>query len=1073
VNKSISLLLLLPAITFISNSTLADKPLEEDKPVAVEAQESSDSTAESSASEDSAMSTMTQTMSTVENQEMEEVVTTGIKSSLMDALEIKRNKIGVTEIITAEDVGKFPDGNIAEALARVSGIAIDRSNIEGSQVTVRGMGAQYNMVTLNGRQMPVAPGNYDGGRAYDFGAISSHGISRLEVYKTQNPALPSGGLGATINMVTAKPLETDNGGSFSALMMQDTTSVNGDETTPEFEFINSYKSNYNGLDWGVSVSGSYHYRTNREEGTNEMKWLNSNLNTPTFGPNVTDNSGGGINYRPQSFFLRYKDNERTRKNLATTFQVGNEKVVATIDYVYSGVDFSSNGNMFGSPLDIGYSTPYGAGIGMDNVTIDSNGVVTNLDIVGSGTNITQALTFDEDKTSNKSLGLNIKWNASDALTFSFDYHSSSAGFKGGNNDMGFANGSWSGYGDGQSFDNGNPYNQWAELTNLTFMANNTIPDYVPTTSVGFQGFARTVRDLEGVDMTSTTAHLRNNSKMSQLDQYQIIGKWENLSGSGSLVSIDFGYSQMDQTFTRVLRSNTLFAPIQDGASPGSLIWGPNFWTDSHFTKTSLTGFLGDSSDGMSVPYYMHIDYDDAVAGYSAGYWTAGATWDCDEGFPNCYGDPQDGARVDETTESLFIQAEFEGEFNTKPWKLVTSLRYEELGLETPQDYGVPTGTFIGTYGWGDGPYFQAGPNRSVTGNFSSNSEMLLPSFAFSIAPTDETVIRLSAGKTLARETLEKFSPNIQFPQFLNMQNPVHSATSGNAGLDPLVSTNLDLAFEYYYAEGSYVAVNFFKKDLEDFVGSSTTRTTFDGLHDVRYGLPGVGPADTTTQVFNFPNMATIDQYAFGSMDWWQTLMKIYVATVPGTSCTLDQRTWSDYFYYNSTTCVQSSSDLNPLMQFDVTRPENIYEGSIDGMEFALQHFFVGTNFGVIVNYTSIGGDTEASPTAQRNQSFELAGFGDSGNLSVFYEDNKVSARLSNNYRAETYVGFDEFNPLWVEARSQIDFSASYAVSDKTTLFVEGLNITDEEVRLYARYDNMLFLAQNHGPVYKAGFRVRF
>ena len=80
----------------------------------------------------------------------------------------------------------------------------------------------------------------------------------------------------------------------------------------------------------------------------------------------------------------------------------------------------------------------------------------------------------------------------------------------------------------------------------------------------------------------------------------------------------------------------------------------------------------------------------------------------------------------------------------------------------------------------------------------------------------------------------------------------------------------------------------FKKDLEDFVGSSTTRTTFDGLHDVRYGLPGVGPADTTTQVLNWPNMATIDQYAFGSMDWWQTLMKLYVATVPGTSCTLDQ-----------------------------------------------------------------------------------------------------------------------------------------------------------------------------------------
>ena len=106
-----------------------------------------------------------------ETAEVEEIVTTGIKSSLIDAIEIKRNKVGVTEIITAEDVGKFPDGNIAEALARVSGIAIDRSNIEGKEVSVRGMGAQYNMVTLNGRTMPVAPTEYAGGRAFDFGAI--------------------------------------------------------------------------------------------------------------------------------------------------------------------------------------------------------------------------------------------------------------------------------------------------------------------------------------------------------------------------------------------------------------------------------------------------------------------------------------------------------------------------------------------------------------------------------------------------------------------------------------------------------------------------------------------------------------------------------------------------------------------------------------------------------------------------------------------------------------------------------------------------------------------------------------
>ena len=1052
-------MLLLPAITLTSISAIADKPLDEDRPVAVEEQEStSESMIGTPVSEDSPITTMTTSMSSVENAKMEEVVTTGIKSSLMDALEIKRNKIGVTEIITAEDVGKFPDGNIAEALARVSGIAIDRSNIEGKEVTVRGMGAQYNMVTLNGRQMPVAPGDYDGGRSFDFGAISSHGISRLEIYKTQNPALPSGGLGATINMVTAKPLEVNNGGSFSALMMQDSTNVNGDDITPELEFINSYKSNYNGIDWGISISGSYHDRSNREETTNEIKWLNSNLNQPTFGPNLTDNSGGGINYRPQSFSLRYKDNLRERKNLATTFQIGNEKVVATIDYVYSGVEFSSSGNSVGSPLDIAYNTPYGAGIGLDNVTIDSNGVVTNLDIVGSGTNITQAVTWGENKTSNKSLGLNITWNPSDALTFTLDHHSSTAGFKGGNNEMGFANGSWSGYGDGQDATNGNPYNQWAELTNLTFIANNSIPDYIPTTSIGFQGGARTVRDLEGFDMSSTTAYLRNNSKLSKLDQYQITGQWENLSGNGSLVSINFGYSQIDQTFTRVLRSNTLFAPIQSGAAPGSLIWGPNFWTDSTFTKTSLTGLLGDSSDGMSVPYYMHIDFDDAVAGYSSGYWVNGATWNCAEGFPNCYGDPQDGARVDESTESLFVQAEFEGELESMPWRLTTSLRYEDLGLETPQSYSLPTGTFIGTYGWTDGPYFIKGPgSRDVLGSFVAESNIVLPSFAFSLATSENSVLRISAGKTIARSGLEKFSPNVVLPEFLDMQNPVHVATSGNPALEPLVSKNIDVAFEYYYAEGSYAAINLFRKDLEDFPGNSTSRTTFDGLYDVRYGSDGNPLTDV----------------AFGSMDWWVEMRANHQANVAGSACTGAQRSWSDWFFYEDTECVTSDSSINPLMQFDLSRPENIYEGTIDGAEVAIQHFFVGTNFGAVFNYTFINGDTKASPDAVRNETFELAGFGDSGNLSIFYEDNKLSARISNNYRAETYVGFDEYNPLWVEARSQIDVSATYSVSDNISLFVEGLNVTDSEVRLYARYENMLYLAQNHGPVYKAGFRVKF
>ena len=96
---------------------------------------------------------------------LEEVVVRGIRTSLEDAISIKRSNVGVMEAISAEDFGKFPEGNLAESLARVPGIAIDRSNVEGQRIAVRGFGPEFNLVTLNGRPMPPAPGVYEGGRS--------------------------------------------------------------------------------------------------------------------------------------------------------------------------------------------------------------------------------------------------------------------------------------------------------------------------------------------------------------------------------------------------------------------------------------------------------------------------------------------------------------------------------------------------------------------------------------------------------------------------------------------------------------------------------------------------------------------------------------------------------------------------------------------------------------------------------------------------------------------------------------------------------------------------------------------
>jgi hypothetical protein len=89
-----------------------------------------------------------------ENTELEEVVVTGIRGSLTSSMELKRDAQGVMDGIVAEDIGKFPDTNLAESMQRVSGVSIDRSLGEGSRVTVRGVGPDFNLVLLNGRQMP-------------------------------------------------------------------------------------------------------------------------------------------------------------------------------------------------------------------------------------------------------------------------------------------------------------------------------------------------------------------------------------------------------------------------------------------------------------------------------------------------------------------------------------------------------------------------------------------------------------------------------------------------------------------------------------------------------------------------------------------------------------------------------------------------------------------------------------------------------------------------------------------------------------------------------------------------------
>src|SRR5690349_14011778 len=199
--------------------------------------------------------------------ELDEVVVTGLRGSLKASMDLKRDASGVVDAITSEDIGKFPDTNLAESLQRITGVSIDRQNGEGGSVTVRGFGPNFNLVTLNGRHLPAAHvGTISGNpttvgaqgtsRSFDFSTLASEGVAGLEVFKTGNAAVPSGGIGATINIKTIKPLEAGNKASIGAKAVFDEGSDN--EVTPEVSGLMSWVNG--GETFGVSAFASYQDR---------------------------------------------------------------------------------------------------------------------------------------------------------------------------------------------------------------------------------------------------------------------------------------------------------------------------------------------------------------------------------------------------------------------------------------------------------------------------------------------------------------------------------------------------------------------------------------------------------------------------------------------------------------------------------------------------------------------------------------------------------------------------------------------------------------------------------------------
>src|SRR6187551_44728 len=468
--------------------------------------------------------------------QLEEVVVTGIRGSLQASMDLKRNASGVVDAISSEDIGKFPDTNLAESLQRITGVSIDRVNGEGSAITVRGFGPNFNLVTLNGRQLPAAhvgtitgnptnTGAQGTSRSFDFAALASEGVSALEVYKTGNAAVPSGGIGATINIKTIRPLDSGTRASIGLKAVMDEGGDN--KITPEVSGLASWANDDS--TFGIAAFASYQDRKTGVRGISveQFQFLNYSPTLPNFLPGaqvVNAPANGALIALPSNIGISEAKIERERINGMVTMQwAPSENTTPTADAMYTSNTLNQDNLVPGIWFSRQYS--YIEFDGSDIVATPTKLIEPIALPGGRGKDLFYANYYDNTKDDSLTIGLNLNHNFGGGWSMDFDAASSNSKSGGngpdGNNsirmNIAAAGAGWQGayYGGGSAT---------ATVGVLDNVAN-------------AHGNGNNVLDVP--DVSTQTFRTVKSSQETDTDQFNLSGAWDNEKGVSARFGVGF------------------------------------------------------------------------------------------------------------------------------------------------------------------------------------------------------------------------------------------------------------------------------------------------------------------------------------------------------------------------------------------------------------------------------------------------------------------------------------------------------------------------------------------------------
>lgn len=983
----------------------------------------------------------------------EEIVVTGIRASLEAAMDIKRESNGVVDAISAEDIGKFPDTNLAESLQRIPGVSIDRRNGEGSQVTVRGFGPTFNLVTVNGRQIATSDVNAVGGdqnvdfsratgRSFDFSNLASEGVSRLEVYKTGRAAIPSGGIGAAINVVTQRPLDgraEGLRGSIGAKALYD-TSNDGFKINPEVSGVVSWSDAEDRF--GVSLFGAYQKRDSAAASATSNDWNIAPFSSMPGrdAQTVITNAPTDPNQLvaiPNDSRYHYSESSRERINASGTMQFRPmENLTLTADALFAQNKISEERadqtNWFNRPFDA--------------VTFDDDPVVRTATFLQEGSRYTvKDMGFEQQyratKTQLQSYGLNANWEIAEGFTLNLDgNHSTSKSTPDARNG---ASSTLVSFGapviDAHSVD----YNGSIPLQNFTFNDQER----------GNRNGTLDIGDL-GTQVQRTNASRQSH----RINQFRADLTWE-LDGESRF---DVGTTYIDSKMT----SQRTQTQQQLGD------WGIGNVGD-------VAQFAGDLIEtyclSCKFDHYSPSSADIAFRGNAVDLYEAFA-----QGYAN---NPisitgSDYDRVREKIWSAYAQFSWKGDLAGRRAGLVAGVRWENTKVDSFAEFNEPD-----SINWVSDNDFtrilRLVDDTLVTRSGKGEYNNLLPAVDFQIEPMDNVVARVSYSKTLARPDYGNLfaSEQANGPNRPTALGGVPTGSTGNPNLRPLVSDNFDISLEWYFGRTSYISAGFFAKRVKNFVGvGQVDRPLFD-LRDPSSGAAGTR-SGLARQELDRLGLTISDVNLFT-----MTALLIEnggdIATASGQfQANLVNGNLSQAFVdtvLKRTDVVANAAD--PLYSFSVATPINNRRGNIHGFEIQGQHFFGESGFGISGSYTKVLGDVKVDRGADPSANvFALTGLSDSFNITGIFEKYGLSARVAYNWRDKFLAAVNRGNnrnPVFFAPFGTLDANISYDVTENLAVSLEAINILSEPIRSYARSENQLWFAQEQKPRVLLGARYRF